>query len=429
MLRGKHFIIALVTSISLALSAPKTFVYILKFENIERDESVDWLARGFVDMLNAQLEKVDGVALKNRQDLEVVMDNRNLLLHQPRGSKNMLLLGKYKRALDEIKINLQLVDIATWEEADRRKISGTYNEVPQLNKRLTEAVQTMLKPFLPEKKPSKYPALLTPESKPVDGSYSKGAREVTEGIATAFEELETSLDLITGARGKVETPIFSEREGEWTMDFGTEHAGPHSPENLANTDMLIGILDRLMTDPYEVTLERPEFIYNEEHARKMTVVFPVNFAIKGDVIKDMLMSLPYSGLKQDGSLTIFFFDKDKFTVPGELSKRIKFGKYRAVPVIRFYDEKGKVVVLIVDTPETVWHTASSRKVHWVPEHRFSPLIDFTVGGWSMQVALEAVNIPVNYSFTLDVDQAQRLQRVSLKFIPEHELESFLRPYL
>lgn len=428
MLRGKYFIIVLIASCSLGLSTPKTFVYILKFDNIERDESVDWLAQAFVDMLNSQLEKTY-VSLKNRQDLEVVMDNRNLLLHQPRGSKNMLVLGKYRRALDEIKIDLQLIDIATWEEADRRKISGNYKEVPQLNKKLTEAVQTMLKPFLPEKKPSKYPAFITPESKLVEDTYTKGAREVTDGIASAFEGLEASMDLITGARGKVEAPIFSEREGEWTMDLGRDHAGPNSPENLANTDMLIGILDRLMTDPYEVTLDRPEFVYNEEQSRKMTVVFPVNFAIKGDVIKDMLMSLPYSGLKQEGTLTVFFFDKDQFTIPGELSRRIQFGKYRAVPVIRFFDDKGKVMVVIVDTPESIWHGATSRKVHFVSERQFSQLIDFTIGGWSMQVALEAVNISVDYTFTLDVDQAQRLNRVSLKFVPEHELESFLRPYL
>jgi hypothetical protein len=83
----------------------------------------------------------------------------------------------------------------------------------------------------------------------------------------------------------------------------------------------------------------------------------------------------------------------------------------------------------VDTPEKVWHTAKSERIHYIVERKFAQLIDFTVGGWSLQVAMEAVNIPVDYSFIIDVDEARNLQRISLKFIPEHELELFLRPYL
>ncbi len=88
MFRGKQTIIAFIVLFSIGVSAPKTFVYILKFENTERDESIDWLSQGFVDMLNAQLESKQGVVLKNRQDLEVIMDNRSLMLHQPRGSSS-----------------------------------------------------------------------------------------------------------------------------------------------------------------------------------------------------------------------------------------------------------------------------------------------------------------------------------------------------
>lgn len=429
MVRGKQTIIALIVLFSIGVSAPKTFVYILKFENTERDESIDWLSQGFVDMLNAQLESKQGVVLKNRQDLEVIMDNRSLMLHQPRGSKNLLLLGKYARALDKIQINLQLVDVATWEEADRRKFSGKYNEIPKLNTQLTETVQTMLLPFTPKAETSKYPALLDAKPSPLDRSYARSSQEVSIGIDKSLESLEASMDIMTGARGVVVEPDFDKTGGEWSMDITSDPFISGDPDMAENTNMLIGILDKLMADPYEVSITRPEFIYSEDHIGKITVNLPVNFAIKGDVIKDMLTSLPYSGLKQEGSLTVFFFDKDQFAFPGELTKRIKFGKYRAVPVIRFFDNKGAVKVVIVDTPEKVWHTAKSNRVRYIVERKFAPLIDFTVGGWSLQVAMEAVNIPVDYSFMIDMDEARNLQRISLKFVPEHELETFLRPYL
>ena len=429
MTRGKQTIIALFTLTTFAISAPKTFVYILKFENTERDESIDWLSQGFVDMLNAQLTNQQGVVLKNRQDLEVIMDNRSLMLHQPRGSKNLLLLGKYARALDKIQLNIQLVDVATWEEADRRKFSGKYNEIPKLNTQLTETVQTMLSPFTPKIEPSQYPALLDAKTSPLDKSYARSSKEVSVGIYKSLDALEASMDIMTGARGVVVQPDFDKTAGEWSMDITSDPFISGDPDMAENTSMLIGILDKLMADPYEVTITRPEFIYSEDHIGRITVNLPVNFAIKGDVIKDMLTSLPYSGLKQEGSLTVFFFDKDQFAFPGELTKRIKFGKYRAMPVIRFFDQKGVVKVVIVDTPEKVWHTAKSKRIHYFVERKFAPLIGFTVGGWSLQVAMESVNIPVDYSFMIDVDEARNLQRISLKFIPEHELEAFLRPYL
>ena len=58
-----------------------------------------------------------------------------------------------------------------------------------------------------------------------------------------------------------------------------------------------------------------------------------------------------------------------------------------------------------------------------------PSMTFINAQEAVLVAMEAVNIPVDYSFMIDMDEARNLQRISLKFVPEHELETFLRPYL
>ena len=49
----------------------------------------------------------------------------------------------------------------------------------------------------------------------------------------------------------------------------------------------------------------------------------------------------------------------------------------------------------------------------MPQHQFSPLIEFSVGGWSMQVALEAVDIQAVYEFILPVSEIESLSNVSL----------------
>ena len=44
----------------------------------------------------------------------------------------------------------------------------------------------------------------------------------------------------------------------------------------------------------------------------MTVRFPVSYKLKEEIIKDMLTNLPYTGLEQNGSLTIFYFNRESF---------------------------------------------------------------------------------------------------------------------
>jgi len=68
-------------------------------------------------------------------------------------------------------------------------------------------------------------------------------------------------------------------------------------------------------------------------------------------------------------------------------------------------------------------------VLYLPENQFTPMIEFTVGGWSMQVAMETVNIHAKYEFILPMTDVENLSNVSLKFINEIDLKKFLEPIL
>jgi len=412
-------------------AGPSVYLYIIKFDNVTQESSIDWLGQGFVDMLNAKLTDVSKLRLQDQHDLEAIMNNRSLLLHQPRGSRNFLLLGKFERKLDDIKINLQLVDIATWEEADRRRLSGNYNKVSELNLKLTTTVETMLSPFIPvdKKKKSIYPEFSIDKSPPKKSSIFSDSKNVSRDIDMAIDELEKSMDLVIGARS-LHSKDESFKEGEeWVLDLGSSAQPSYNPENDANTLMLTNVLDDLMSSPYNVNIKKPTFEYDEENTKKMNVNLQIEYSLKEHVISDMLKSLPYTGLKQTGSLMIFDFNKEKFNLSDALHEKIRYGQYRAIPVISFLNEFKKPVVLIVDTPEAAIHQLESANVHYFTVHKFSPLIDFTIGGWSLQVAMESVKIPVTYTFSLPIPTADSIRRVSLKFVPETELSSFLQSLL
>ena len=431
MRKSIYTIISSIFLLSALSAGPTVYLYIINFDNVTQESSIDWLGQAFVDMLNAKLVDIGKLRLQGQDDLEAIMNNRSLLLHQPRGSRNFLLLGKFERKLDNVDVSLQLVDIATWEEADRRKLSGNYNKISKLNMKLTSTVETMLTPFIPidKKKKTVYPEFSVDKPALKKPSIYTDSKAVSKDINSAIEELEKSMDIAIGARD-IAKPNETFKEGEeWVLDLGSSAQPSYNPENDANTLMLVNVLDDLMASPYNVEIQKPIFEYDEKNAKIMNVSINIEYSLKGHVIADMLKSLPYTGLKQDGSLMIFDFNKEKFNFSDALHEKIRFGKYRAVPVISFLNEVNKPAVLIVDTPEAAIHQLESNNVHYVADHRFSPLIDFTIGGWALQVAMESVKIPVTYHFKTPIHTADSIRRVSLKFVPESELPFFLQSLL
>jgi len=432
--RPLYSLCIMVISANFLAAAPKLYLYLLPFDNINNEQAIAWLGTGFTDMLTKEMTAIEGLFLRNRSDLENIMNNRGLLLKQPRDSRNILVLGKYSRKMDEISIDMQFIDIANWEELDQREVIGSYNNIPQLNNELAEVVKTVCIPYLPEKKTTKkiYPDFTTPQATAIPRTFGERGAVITSSIDAALIELEQSMDFVIGARGKPkEVPAKGPvAEDEWVVDINNRPFNEPLPENVNNTVLLDQVLANLMDKPYDVFIYKPTYVYDEDEDDKMiTVNMRVDYGIKGDIMNDMLTSLPYTGLKQDGSLTIVYFDRENFNFSPELTKDISLGNYRSVPVIRFLDKDGIVMAIILDTPESRWYDMSSNKIHFIPLHQFSPLVDFTMGGWSLQVALEDVEIKAHYSLQMSIEEVDRISRVSLKFVPEAELGAIIFPHL
>jgi len=420
----------------ISAAEPYAYIYLLPFDNIQNDPAVEWIAPGLSDMAKEQMKSMYGVKIKSKEDLEIIMNDRSLMLQQPRGSRNLLLLGKFNRQLDKVYVTIQLVDIANWEELGKTQITEVYTQIPSLNKSVGSSVARMIAPFLPDapkEKVSSFPSYSEPKKRKQRNPMSTQAEKLASGLDKQIAELEASMDYLLGARErkkekpKVDVPRF--KSGEWTMDFDVDQKLKDNPENASNTKMLSNVLDQLLSNPYEVELQRPEFDYHKDDELYMTVRFPIVYKLKDKILKDMLSSLPYTGLEQNGSLTIFYFDRTKFNFPQKHVESIAGGDFRIVPVLRVFDENRNTLILVADTPEKYWHSRSSDKVYYVPQHQFSPLIDFTVGGWSIQVAMETVEIQAVYEFILPVSEMESLSNISLKFINENDLRSFLDPIL
>ena len=432
----RKILITILLISGLAARQPLAFFYVLPFDNLKADPTVEWIASGLTDMVRENFKNEIGLKLQTKEDLEVIMNNRSLMLKQPMGSRNFLLLGKYSRQLDQVEVSIQLIDVATWDELDVRTVNAGYSDITVLNNQVNETIRTMLSPYIPKRTVLSAPII--PEfadPKPAKRRHPVSVRSemIANNLDKELKALEESMDVLLGAKQdkkvKPKKDVTRFEGGEWTMDFSAHERVDENPELAPNTQMLSTVLEQLIANPYDIKMEKPKFIYHPDDDAYMTVQFHVVYSLKEEIIKEMLNTLPYTGLEQNGTLTIFYFSRESFNFPENITETIKSGDYRSVPVIRFFNKEKNPIVVVADTPEEQWHSRSSQKVLYIPERQFSPLIEFTVGGWSLQVAMETVNLYATYEFTLPMSDVEGLSHVNIKFVNENELNSFLDPIL
>ena len=432
----KTLILLLFLSV-LSARQPIVYFYVIPFDNLKDDPTIEWIASGLSDMVSNKFKNEPGLLIQNKQDLEIIMNDRSLMLKQPIASRNLLLLGKYSRQLEKINVSVQLIDLATWDQIESKDISAEYSDISKMKQEVSDNIRLMIASYLPNEKSSLavvLPKFIDPKPSIARDPVTVKSEMVTKNLQQEFEKLEESMDVLLGLKedsklkSKNDVTLF-DNGGEWTMDFSANQFVEENPELEPNTELLKEVLNKLIDNPYDVTMKKPNFIYHKDDDSYITVQFHVTYSLKDEIIKDMLNTLPYTGIEQNGSLTIFYFSKESFNLSDEFTNRIISGSHRSVPVIRFFNKQGTPIVVVADTPEEQWHSKKSEKVLYLPENQFSPMIEFTVGGWSLQVAMETVNIHAKYEFILPMSDVENLSNVSLKFINENDLKNFLEPVL
>ena len=422
---------------TLAARQPIVYFYVIPFDNLKDDSSIEWIASGLSDMVSNKFKNEPGLLIQSKQDLEIIMNDRSLMLKQPISSRNLLLLGKYSRKLEKINVSVQLIDLATWDQIESKDISAEYSDISKMKDEVSENIRSMITSYLPNKKNNVgvvLPKFIVPKPAMSRDPVTVKSEIVTKNLQQEFKKLEESMDVLLGLKEdqnlkpKNDVTLF-DNGGEWTMDFSADQLVEEDPNLKPNTELLKDVLNRLIDNPYDVEMKKPNFIYHKDDDSYITVQFHVTYSLKDEIIKDMLNTLPYTGIEQNGSLTIFYFSKESFNLSDELTNRIISGSHRTVPVIRFFNKDGTPIVIVADTPEEYWHSKKSDKVLYLPENQFTSMIQFTVGGWSLQVAMETVNIHAKYEFILPMSDVENLSNVSLKFINENDLKNFLEPVL
>ena len=67
-----------------------------------------------------------------------------------------------------------------------------------------------------------------------------------------------------GVRGEEDPFDSKEIDGEWILDIEEDSYENARPENEFNTTIMVEVLEKLMSNPYEIKLEKPVFNFDPD---------------------------------------------------------------------------------------------------------------------------------------------------------------------
>ena len=236
------------------------YFYVIPFDNIKDDPTVEWIASGLSDMVSNRFKSEPGLLIQNKKDLEIIMSDRSLMLKQPIASRNLLLLGKYYRQLEKINVSLQLIDLATWDQVETKDVAAEYSDITKMKKEIGDNIQSMIAPYLPKGKnqiTAVFPKFIEPKPAKRRHPVSVKSEMVTKNLQNEFKKLEESMDVLLGfkedknLKPKKDVTLF-DSGGEWSMDFSANQLVEENPELAPNTEMLTDVLNKLIDNPYDI---------------------------------------------------------------------------------------------------------------------------------------------------------------------------------
>ena len=171
------------------------YFYVIPFDNIKADPTVEWIASGLSDMVSNRFKSEPGLLIQNKKDLEIIMNDRSLMLKQPLASRNLLLVGKYYRQLEKINVSVQLIDLATWDQIETKDIAAEYSDISKMKKEIGDNIRSMIATYLPKGK-NRIAAVLPKfiEPKPAKRRHPVSVKSgmVTKNLEDEFDKLRVN---------------------------------------------------------------------------------------------------------------------------------------------------------------------------------------------------------------------------------------------
>ena len=419
----KLFIILIAFSNSLLLSNNYSDIYLMEFENVDSDFTINNLSRALPDIIIQNYEFRGDLSVGYLDKVEPYFPkDSNQVLKQ----SGLIINGRFSSSEKDVDIEVELYDLSTWELLGEKSFYCPIDNMACIHDAFLIVVDDLLENYIVAEEDRNIASgkkitkrIVYSKDQPVDNSdMFKEALNVNTVDAEFDIQLDDNID--EGIIEEVETVSISK-----VFDFSSKNTEPSRTPVEVNTEKLDFILDKFLTNPYNITIGEMVVGLNEYDRDIIDFSIPIEFILNKELVDALLSDIPCNILhNKNGNLSIQLSNND-FTFNQALITKLATMRYQIIPIYSFLDKDEEIQLLIIDTWEKKYkglHIGDNQILH---TNQYTPLYTIKSDSDNIYINLNVNTAIVNYAFSVPYNTFGNYTRLVVDFMLEDELDQFL----
>ena len=389
-------------------------IYIMEFENINSDFSINSFRTAFPDLI------IDNYSF--RSDIHIRYADNSLTYDESMDSKRKSLIvnGRFETDEKRIDVDIELYDLKTWDSLGKKSFYCSKQDFVCIHDAFIITVEELISPYLIED--------AIDEITYVDSKVDDKPSFIFE--ITAEEEKLIEKEYIETVEGKSVSQGFDVKfdlsDVEYSKEFNfSNNTNNSTPLIDMNSEKMVHILSQFLTNPYSVEIGDMDITVNENDVDLIDINVPITFSVKKSLIDELLSDLPKQEVGNSDNFLMFKFSNHDFRFERDLVEQLALMKYQLMPTVNFVDRKGNLQLLILDSWKRKYNKLTIGGTKFIQRTNFSPLYSIKPGRDNLQISVDLNPIQISYSFSVRYNTFGDYTKMIVKFMLESELDQYL----
>lgn len=389
-------------------------IYIMEFENINSDFSINSFRTAFPDLI------IENYSF--RSDIHVSYADNSLTYDKSMDTKRKSLIvnGRFKADEKRIDVDIEIYDLKTWDSLGKKSFYCSRQDFVCIHDAFIITIEELISPHLIEDAIGEisYSEVKT-DDKP---SF---IFEITDKEKETIEK-EYIENIENGSVSQSFNVNFDLSDSEYSKEFNFSNTSNNATPLIdINTEKIVHILSQFLTNPYHVEIGEMDITVNDDDVDLIDIEVPITFSVKKDLIDELLGDLPKQEVGSSNNFLMLKFSNQDFRFERDLIEQLALMKYQLIPTVNFVDRKGNLQLLILDSWKKKYNELTVGGTKVVHRSDFSPLYSIKPGRDNLQISVDLNPIQISYSFSVRYNTFGDYTKMIVKFLLESELDQYL----
>jgi len=392
----------------------------MEFENMQNEFTNSHLTEALPDLIKENYKFREDIRVEYAGDIRPYLKPADPV--EENSIRGLIINGRFQTIDDEFFVEFEAYDIQDWKRLVSRQVLCPVHDIICVHDGFLIAIEKNISPFLTNALDIDA-TILSLEQTP-KREMPKGHDLDAFGEDGKLENLNSLNEEGLDGLGK------GQKQGQYGNRYYREfNFADISPDpnilKKQNSERLITILDQILTNPYNVLIGELSLYPDPEIFGNIRGEIPITYSVRSVLTQELFTSLPHDKLMDAGGNVILQFPNSNFIFDELLLEKFALMKFQLMPVIFFNNKIGGIQFIILDSWNEKYQKLELQKISMLTENQFKPLFALTPGSDNIQLDLDVSSQKVEYNFSIPHESIGNYTKVTVKFMPEVELDALL----